>query len=125
MKEISSMDFPKHGEVFYFSGHALHSLLFWGNVALILGGNELYSMEVGCVRLREVLDQRFLRAYTRVFCIRACTRATFRDSKNWIPVHFITACPLEMVCTEESLVAHVYNLRRRGIFVSGHLCPLK
>jgi hypothetical protein len=24
MKEISSMDFPQHGEVFYFYGHALH-----------------------------------------------------------------------------------------------------
>jgi hypothetical protein len=28
MKEISSMDFPQHGEVFYFYGQALHRLFY-------------------------------------------------------------------------------------------------
>jgi aspartate/tyrosine/aromatic aminotransferase len=28
MKEISSMDFPQHGEVFYFSGQALHMYVY-------------------------------------------------------------------------------------------------
>jgi hypothetical protein len=33
MNEISSMDFPQHGEVFYFHGQALHSIEMHENTA--------------------------------------------------------------------------------------------
>jgi hypothetical protein len=32
MKEISSMDFPQHGEVFYFYGHALQKFVIMPSV---------------------------------------------------------------------------------------------
>jgi hypothetical protein len=41
MKEISSMDFPQHGEVFYFNGQALQYLLLAGYVNIF--GKQCYQ----------------------------------------------------------------------------------
>jgi hypothetical protein len=53
MKEISSMDFPQHGEVFYFSGQALNAI------------NPLVAFYTTHGRKREVLFFYFVSDTTR------------------------------------------------------------
>jgi hypothetical protein len=45
MKEISSMDFPQHGEVFYFYGQALERVLFVCVLRQITHLNNDYALD--------------------------------------------------------------------------------